>query len=484
MLVGVSCQRADARQAEPPKKDAAVPAPATGTELPEPSEQFYGLYLQNAKVGWMRATVTVGDEVELGVELHAKVAGMGQVSEIELSEHRFYGKADRQLGRISFMQAAATGKVRVEGKRTRGSTFKLDVTAGQATRSQEVDIGETLGDAMTAERLARTGKVGETATAQRFDPSILKTVKVEHRTAAVETRMFAGVATPTVKVVSSYPELGISEASWLDATGTLLESQVGGFFVARLEPPEVAKRLDFHQDLLINAVVKAPQRITEPERLRAVDLRVSGFGDMLPPTSPRQTVKAVGTDVQINLKVEDALPVVPLADAATGAAKDDLEPTPFIQSDAPELVAAARRAIGDAKDVFTATSRLSAFVFAHVRDEYVPAYSNALEAYTSGRGDCTEHSILFVALARAVGIPARVAVGIAYWPPGNGFGWHAWAEVQAAGRWYTVDPTWNQPIADATHVKLADGGPAEQARIVMLLGQLKIEHMAVQLAKK
>ena len=119
-------------------------------------------------------------------------------------------------------------------------------------------------------------------------------------------------------------------------------------------------------------------------------------------------------------------------------------------------------------------ARLSHYVFTHVQDEYVPAYSNALEALESGRGDCTEHSVLFVGLARALGIPARVAVGIAYWPPGGGFGWHAWGEVWANGRWYTVDPTWDQPIADATHIKLAGGGPAEQARIVMLLGRLRV----------
>ena len=65
-------------------------------------------------------------------------------------------------------------------------------------------------------------------------------------------------------------------------------------------------------------------------------------------------------------------------------------------------------------------------------------------------------------------------MGIAYWPSGNGFGWHAWGEVWANGRWYMVDPTWDQPNADAAHIKLAGGGPAEQARIVMLLGRLRV----------
>ena len=107
------------------------------------------------------------------------------------------------------------------------------------------------------------------------------------------------------------------------------------------------------------------------------------------------------------------------------------------------------------------------------------AFSNAMEALKSRRGDCTEHSVLFVALARAAGIPARTAVGIAYWPAGQGFGWHAWAEVKIGEQWYAVDPTLNQPIADATHIKLAQGGPAEQARVVMLLGSLKVARVSL-----
>jgi transglutaminase-like putative cysteine protease len=167
-----------------------------------------------------------------------------------------------------------------------------------------------------------------------------------------------------------------------------------------------------------------------------------------------------------------------LSEVANAQGVDEyLQSTAFIQSDAPGLVAAARKAVGDATDVATASERLVRFVATHVQDEYVPAYSNALDALNSGRGDCTEHSILYVALARALGVPARVAVGVAYWQPGGGFGWHAWAEVHVNDRWYSVDPTWNQPVADATHLKLAGGGPAEQARIVMLLGALRIKTM-------
>ncbi len=39
---------------------------------------------------------------------------------------------------------------------------------------------------------------------------------------------------------------------------------------------------------------------------------------------------------------------------------------------------------------------------------------NALEVLESKKGDCNEHTVLFNALARAAGIPAKTAVGVVY----------------------------------------------------------------------
>jgi hypothetical protein len=65
----------------------------------------------------------------------------------------------------------------------------------------------------------------------------------------------------------------------------------------------------------------------------------------------------------------------------------------------------------------------------------------------SGAGDCTEHAVLLAALARSVGRPARVALGLLIAriegePRALG---HAWAEIHEGGRWVLVDAT---PIAD------------------------------------
>lgn len=463
LLVVSACTNADAGR--------------TNQELPEPYDHYYGIYLNGIKVGWMRTRLEVGDRVEMTTDLEASVGGMGRVSKVSLEESRAYDAASGNLLEVGFSQTAQTGTVRVRGV-ARGTKMALEIDAGDSRKQQSVTVEETLEDSLVAAKLAKAAKVGSTATSKRFDASIQKVMNAEHRIVAVENRMFGGVQARVVKMETRYAELGITETSWLDDTGKILESRVGGFFVARLEPRDVAKKLDYQQDLLVSAVVRPPERLASPETVSGLRLRVTGFDDNPPPASKRQVVEPIGDQIALTLRREvppkgGSFPV-----AATPEIADYLKSTAFIQSDHQAIRQSARRAVGDAKDTFTATTRLSGYVYRHVRDEYVPSYSNALEALRSGRGDCTEHSILFVALARSLGIPARVAVGIAYWPPGDGFGWHAWAEVYADGAWYSVDPTWNQAIADATHIKLADGGPAQQARIVMLLGRLKIVEMS------
>jgi transglutaminase-like putative cysteine protease len=99
----------------------------------------------------------------------------------------------------------------------------------------------------------------------------------------------------------------------------------------------------------------------------------------------------------------------------------------------------------------------------------VPSAAHVLAARA---GDCDEHARLFVALARAVGLPARIASGLAYV---NGkFYYHAWAEVRL-GDWVPVDPTFGQFPADAAHVRLVLGGPAQQAALLRLMGSLRID---------
>ena len=105
---------------------------------------------------------------------------------------------------------------------------------------------------------------------------------------------------------------------------------------------------------------------------------------------------------------------------------------------------------------------------------------SALDVLELRQGDCNEHSVLFVALVRAIGIPSDIVVGLVYID--GGFYYHAWTKVWIAcptdgrrGRWIAVDPTFGQCIADATHIALAEGELQEQAKIMDIVGKLKIK---------
>ena len=87
------------------------------------------------------------------------------------------------------------------------------------------------------------------------------------------------------------------------------------------------------------------------------------------------------------------------------------------------------------------------------------------------------------AMCRAVGIPARVASGIAYvgrlGQAQNVFGGHAWAQARVAEKWVDLDAAMNG--FDPGHIALAvgDGGPQDFFQILTHLGYFKITTVAV-----
>lgn len=67
---------------------------------------------------------------------------------------------------------------------------------------------------------------------------------------------------------------------------------------------------------------------------------------------------------------------------------------------------------------------------------------NAQRACDARSGNCSDYHAYFIALARAIGIPARMAIGAAIpseRQEGRIDGYHCWAEAFADGKWWPVD---------------------------------------------
>ncbi len=78
-------------------------------------------------------------------------------------------------------------------------------------------------------------------------------------------------------------------------------------------------------------------------------------------------------------------------------------------------MADAKQAAGDEKDPWRVAVALERFVNREVKKkDFTQAFASAAEVAKTREGDCTEHAVFLAALARARGIPARVAIGLVY----------------------------------------------------------------------
>lgn len=86
------------------------------------------------------------------------------------------------------------------------------------------------------------------------------------------------------------------------------------------------------------------------------------------------------------------------------------------------------------------------------------ADSTAAESFAAMHGVCQDHSHVFIACCRHLGVPARYVSGYVHSPGhmNDHIATHAWAEVWVEDRWWSFDVV-NRCRADAMHLKLAVG---------------------------
>ena len=130
--------------------------------------------------------------------------------------------------------------------------------------------------------------------------------------------------------------------------------------------------------------------------------------------------------------------------------------------------------------------RLTRYVNALLDKKPTVSLPSAREVLRTKVGDCNEHTALYVAMARALGIPARIAVGLVVASAARSITTRGRrstsTKANGRGLWLPVDPTFNQFPADTTHLRLARGGLDKQAAILPLIGRLKMTILDLELA--
>jgi transglutaminase-like putative cysteine protease len=444
------------------------------------SAQWKGVYSRGEKIGFMVGqTVATPDGYELQEDGRLQMRLLGATTAARLRTAVQVDKAF-EVRSFQFSMDPGTGPIQVEGI-VDGRRLQLTVKTPSGTRTETRELPERPSLALNlSRRLAATGlEPGKRLEVPVFDPATLRNEIMVVEVQAREVVRAADRPVPAFKVLTRFA--GITSTSWVTDTGEVVREESPLGLIVVKETPERATAIavpgDVQSDMLEAAAVvpDPPRRIDEPTAVERLLVRLDGV-DLSTPD-----VQGAGQTVTGNIvEVRDAETLTP------GPGETDLSAylraELFIESDAPEIVAEARKAAAGATDPRLISERLVRHVAALLEKKPTVSLPSALEVLRTGVGDCNEHTVLYVAMARALKVPARIAVGLVYLR--GGFYYHAWPEVyvqESSGRglWLPVDPTLDQFPADTTHIRLARGGLDRQAAILPAIGHAKMRIMEV-----
>ncbi len=304
-----------------------------------------------------------------------------------------------------------------------------------------------------------------------FDPASLSLQEMKVNVEAVEEMKAGEGLVPVYKVRESFS--GIDGTSWISPRmGTLKASGPMGFtFIKETKEQALNMKVTAPPDIIALTAVQAEgEVVADPRSISFMKVKLEG-ADLsgMALDGGRQ----VFSDGILSSAKEDLSGLKPAQFPVKGPGLDEfMGPQPFVQSDDPRIIKQAREITGGEKDTLKAARKLLDWVHENLRKYPSAGIPNALEVLQNLSGDCNEHAVLFMALARAAGIPARMDAGLVLMD--GKFYYHAWNEIYV-GQWVTVDPTFGQFPADASHIRLAEGGPDKQMELIKAVGKLKIK---------
>lgn len=435
-------------------------------------EHWFGLYVLGRKVGNMHLTATHetathetgSGEYTVAIEMTMVDASSGEAVENKMSMLRRYaGRPPYPLigGHDRTSEGGNEETLRLH--RDSDGTFRIETISGGKSSEQ---VGLTTKEVFSTGFVAgRIEGIVPGYSEEYWSLSLEKgrdeptRVSLQKR----ETKVVNGVSVETLTFKITQPADGITGTWICDSRGMPIKFQFLGIIEARVESPEVARDIDRSVDLITEMLVPMRGLEVREDELEALTLEWRGADELLARTATQAPAWRTEGRVQTLVLSRAAAP-----DATEQAASIPADVAPFLaanganNSDHPDLVRRAKELTAGASDRWAAVRAISAWVDTAVKDELSANSMTARGVLTRLEGDCTEHSLLTIALLRAAGIPAREITGVIYVDELRAMGWHAWVEVWV-GRWIPIDPTWGQaPASLGRVVFMVEGDPGAQ----------------------
>ncbi len=459
---------------KPEEQTAARPGDAL--TLNSGQRDWMEIYLKGNKVGYSISSISpvednyiIYEEIFLKLNLLGQASGMHSITQ-SLVNHKFF------LKNFNFRLSSGAVMFHVSGK-VKDDLLVLQVGDERMKRRETIKLKEppVIGSGITYFFKGRKLRVGESFKFPVFDPSTMSQRDIKIKVASRETLVINRMEYQAFRLDAEM--WGQPMAFWLDDEGRVLkEKGFMGLTLVRSSAANAPRNLQAAggDDFYEMAAIDPGKTLPRPERLNYLKLKVEGVSgtgfDAASLDKGRQRFDEGFLEV-----FKEKLPAragwsIPYQDRK-GDMQRYLKPELNIESDNEDIERKAVELAGDEKNPVTVARRIMVWVYRELEKRPVISVPSALEALKTKVGDCNEHAVLFTALLRACGIPARLCVGLVY--TRGKFFYHAWTETYLE-TWVSMDPTLNQFPADVTHLKLAEGGLDRQVEIIGLIGKLKL----------
>ncbi len=473
-----------------------------GLRIP-PGATYFALELGGQQIGFASSRVdTLPDSIKVEDLMVLEIPALGTIQRIEA---RTEASLTRTLALRTFVASLRGDDVRfgAKGVVSGDTLLEVEVETGESRQSIDVRLErEIVLPALLPLHLVfgAEPQVGQTYSVRLFDPMLLQERDVDVSVLAESTLIVPDSAAldeaTELWVPARWDTLqawqigqrmgGISVTAWIDELGQIIQatSPVGftmertAFEIASLnfqarETSASQLEIGLGEDIIRRTAIASNVTLETGDVdklavvLRGVDL--DGF-DL---TGDRQSLR--GDTLVISRESDAQLAVDPDRHSPEVVREVGayLQPDPMIQSRDARIQALARQIVGRRRrDPVRVARLLNQWVYENIEKRVTVSVPSAVDVLETRRGDCNEHTVLYVALARAAGLPARTAAGLVY--VDGGFYYHAWPEVYLNG-WVAVDPTFGQMPADAAHLRFTIGGLARQVELIRLIGRLQME---------
>jgi len=446
-------------------------------------ERWMGIFFEDQHVGF---SVSRSAPIQTGGTLFEgrsqfRVATFGKIQQVMTAGTALVNSEGR-LERFDFVMLADQVRLVARGE-VKDKEIIMEVDQAGETSTIRFDVsspphvGMSLESAIRQQELA----VGLKFSVPYFDPLTL--AEGEMQIEVVDVEVFSG-GEEAYWLVSRFGD--VETRSLVTPAGeTLRQEGALGMRMVRMTSEEAQAISDeAPSDLISLSAVPFKGTLTNARNSRFLKVRYSGIAQKkVVSQPPQQTV--VDDVVTIDMPLLLELPTLPVSSLPEDFDSNDERPeylnsTPTLPVIHRDIVEQAGKLVAGSTNRLDAVQRINTWVFDTVAKEPSVGVPNGLQVLYNKRGDCNEHTALFVSLARAAGIPTRIAAGVVFSErigPEGQFYYHAWPEVQLGGPadWIPVDPTFGQVPADATHIKLVEGDLDRQVEILGVIGKLKLE---------